>query len=601
MRFTRIPHHTPFYLQTTEVTQGQWRAIMGNNPSGFNECGDACPVEQVSWHDAQTFITRLNALGDGKYRLPSQKEWEFAALANKEFSRKVNGTAWHAGNSMATTHPVAQKKANPWGLFDMAGNVREWLADAAPGSSGPEAGWKRATRGGDWSSDPDELSPVTHRFEDPNWHSITVGLRLVREESSKERPVPSSRLKTQLPQLLQGMLNTHERLRAVTADMNAARASLSKARGVLMPDIKASASMGPDHLQTDTSKIDSRLFARQQALTLNQTLWDFGKSFSEIDKAEIARRQAENNLILAHQELLLDGISAYVNLFKAYRTMDYARQSVENIQRQAGMEESRVTLGSGYPADVLQTKSQLAGAQARLTRARGGVETAGNRFRTLFHHEPPPLDEMQQVSLPAAPLPASLEGYLDQVRQGSLQLENVRLAKALAEAEERRVVGAELSPRVSLTAETNKKRNDSGAEEIRKEHFIKLEMNYQFNTGLAGVHALQASRNQKDAAEMRLQDASGNLEEQARNAWQNLLTLRENAALLTNQAHIAEAFLRMAQEERLQGRRSLIDVLAGETAMINAQSDAVAAEADVTIAAYQILKIANRLVLQDLP
>jgi len=71
-----------FYMQTTEVTQGQWKAVMGSNPSYFSTCGDNCPVEQVSWNDIQTFITALNSRGEGTYRLPTEAEWEYAARAN---------------------------------------------------------------------------------------------------------------------------------------------------------------------------------------------------------------------------------------------------------------------------------------------------------------------------------------------------------------------------------------------------------------------------------------------------------------------------------------------------------------------------------------
>ena len=129
----------PFYLQTTEVTQGQWKSVMGDNPSRFKECGDNCPVEQVSWDDAQRFIIRLNGMEGNnpfKYRLPTEAEWEYAVRAGTKtvFSFGDNPTklgeyAWNSGNSEGKTHPVGQKKPNAWGLYDMHGNVWEWVAD----------------------------------------------------------------------------------------------------------------------------------------------------------------------------------------------------------------------------------------------------------------------------------------------------------------------------------------------------------------------------------------------------------------------------------------------------------------------------------------
>ncbi len=126
-----------FYMGVTEVTQGQWRAIMDNNPSHFKNCGDDCPVEQVSWDDVQEFIRRLNQKeGSEKYRLPTEAEWEYAARAGST-TRYSFGNAeimlgeygWYNGNSGFKTQVVAQKMPNAWGLYDMHGNVWEWVQD----------------------------------------------------------------------------------------------------------------------------------------------------------------------------------------------------------------------------------------------------------------------------------------------------------------------------------------------------------------------------------------------------------------------------------------------------------------------------------------
>jgi len=134
----------PFYLQTTEVTQGQWKAVMGSNPAKFKDCGDDFPVEQVSWSDAQEFIDELNRReAGGKYRLPTEAEWEYAARAGSttEFcfgddKDLLGNFAWYRGQgfnedfgAVRTTHPVASRQPNAWGLYDMHGNVFEWCQD----------------------------------------------------------------------------------------------------------------------------------------------------------------------------------------------------------------------------------------------------------------------------------------------------------------------------------------------------------------------------------------------------------------------------------------------------------------------------------------
>jgi formylglycine-generating enzyme required for sulfatase activity len=116
-----------------EVTQGQWKAVMGNNPSYFSKCGNNCPVEQVSWDDVQVFLQKLNAKTGKQYRLPSEAEWEYACKggSDNEYceSDDLDAVAWYKYNSIDKTHAVGLKKPNGYGLYDMIGNVGEWSSD----------------------------------------------------------------------------------------------------------------------------------------------------------------------------------------------------------------------------------------------------------------------------------------------------------------------------------------------------------------------------------------------------------------------------------------------------------------------------------------
>jgi formylglycine-generating enzyme required for sulfatase activity len=157
-----------FSMGKTEVTQGQWRALMGSNPSSFSNCGDNCPVEKVSWEDAEQFVSTLSAKTGKTYRLPSEAEWEYACRAGGRHeycgSDSADSVGWYSGKA---TNPVAGKQANAWGLHDMSGNVWEWTEDCwnRNYNNAPTDGiaWTsgdcslRVVRGGSWFLNPQFL------------------------------------------------------------------------------------------------------------------------------------------------------------------------------------------------------------------------------------------------------------------------------------------------------------------------------------------------------------------------------------------------------------------------------------------------------------
>ena len=192
---TNVPS---FLIGKTEVTQGQWKTLMGSNPSRFSSCGDDCPVETVSWEQAQEFSRRLSQKTGKKYRLPSEAEWEYAARAgnsNKwsfgDNDSQLSGHAWYSGNSRTWTQRVAQKRPNAFGLFDMHGNVWEWVQDCwhdnYAGTPTDGSAWTagcsgslRVLRGGSWAHGPTDLRSARRDGFSPDGRSGGSGLRLAR-------------------------------------------------------------------------------------------------------------------------------------------------------------------------------------------------------------------------------------------------------------------------------------------------------------------------------------------------------------------------------------------------------------------------------------
>jgi formylglycine-generating enzyme required for sulfatase activity len=157
----RIPGKT-YEIGKYEVTQAQWISVMGNNPSKFKNCGDMCPVEKVSWDDAQVYIQRLNEKTGKQFRLPTEAEWEYACYGGNQSEYcggdDADAVAWTDSRGNEETHPVGQKKANGYGLYDMSGNVMEWTTDCWEGNCA-----QRVFRGGSWLNSPHDVR-VSYRI-----------------------------------------------------------------------------------------------------------------------------------------------------------------------------------------------------------------------------------------------------------------------------------------------------------------------------------------------------------------------------------------------------------------------------------------------------
>jgi len=167
-----------FYIGEFEVTQAEWLAVMGNNPSSHVACGSRCPVDQVSWLGADEFVQKLNQLTGRTYRLASEAEWEYAARSgglNEIYSggNDIDAVAWYDANSGYTTHPVGQKQANGLGLHDMSGNVEEWVSD----NYGQTFATDHVIRGGGADGGPTTTTSRAHERPGAVWEFL--GFRIV--------------------------------------------------------------------------------------------------------------------------------------------------------------------------------------------------------------------------------------------------------------------------------------------------------------------------------------------------------------------------------------------------------------------------------------
>jgi formylglycine-generating enzyme required for sulfatase activity len=185
------PHHVkitkPFLMAATPVTQAQWKAVMGTNPS--HSKGDDRPVDTVSWNDAVAFCEKLSINERRHYRLPTEAEWEYACRAGTQTPFAGTGEladmGWFSSNSDQQTHPVAQKKPNDWGLYDMHGNVWQWCSDGygpyggdAVDPKGAKDTTSRMNRGGGWSEVPSHCRAAYRKWNAPGAWDGRIGFRI---------------------------------------------------------------------------------------------------------------------------------------------------------------------------------------------------------------------------------------------------------------------------------------------------------------------------------------------------------------------------------------------------------------------------------------
>ena len=259
---TQVRISRAFEISRHEVTQGQWQAVMGSNPSSDTSCGADCPVETVSWNDVQEFIARLNAEGDGyEYSLPTEAEWEYSARAGTTGDRygMLDSIAWHNMNSGARIHPVGLKAANEFGLHGMLGNVHELVEDwygIYPGGYVTNPTWPfssshRVIRGGSYhDSASANRSPYRH------WVELTaryanVGFRVRRVLKSVATPSLGGRLELGVP-------------KEFTIPASEAGNLLNGSRSFFV-HVPSSASRLRITVASDTPEIDVDLFVSYQA------------------------------------------------------------------------------------------------------------------------------------------------------------------------------------------------------------------------------------------------------------------------------------------------------------------------------------------------
>ncbi|WP_245613075.1 TolC family protein [Skermanella stibiiresistens] len=395
--------------------------------------------------------------------------------------------------------------------------------------------------------------------------------------------------------LIDKATESHDRLRAAAAAADGARNALRISQGGWYPTLSFSVNGGREMTNKPPPQSDTDMGANQISVRAGQLLYDFDATNSDIKRARLGVVRSEVAVSRTRQDLLVEGLTAYANLARAHRLLVYARQSEDNIRRQTGLEEVRLNEGFGFTTDVLQAKSQLAGAQARRVATQEAMRNALNRFQAFFGHVAFKLDTLRVLAPPKVPVPATLDEALSLARRHNPLLQELALATAAAQQGVASVRGRTLYPRLDAVLEQNLKNDVAGQPGRQNETLFKIQLTFSLNSGLTAVNTIRLAESELRVADANWADQERQVMESVRNSWDRLESARMQAELLRDQEGLAAGFLEVARSERELGTRSLIDLLAGETTLINARSDALAAETELVLASYRLLAVTGSL------
>ncbi len=393
-----------------------------------------------------------------------------------------------------------------------------------------------------------------------------------------------------LKPLLDDLVKTHERIQAAQASADSADKLVDRARSGYLPRVDAIAEGGIEEM-TKPHETSTDKWRNVQTLRATQLLYDFGGTSGNVAMYRGIRDEVGARYDQTVQDVIIEGISAYLMVIRAREMLKYAIISEDNVKQITGMQEALVRRGAALSYEELQAKGQLAGAQSHRVTVERALATAKNDFRSLFGFEPDDrqVEVMKEPEVPFNLIPGSLEKALDTAMKDNPQLRELShsVERTQGDYDARK---ASYFPKLQLVGESQRKENDQGDSGMRYENRGSVQMTYNLFSGGGDVANVGSARDEITATRKRLQDRRRSVEENVRNAWVDLQTLKKNVELYQNQANITWEFLGLIKKKKaVGGDVNLLDILVGERDYISAISAKVVSDIDVKISAYTLL------------
>ena len=417
------------------------------------------------------------------------------------------------------------------------------------------------------------------------------------------KPISSQDLNTNLDfdlvRSLELVLKNHKLIEASKIDSKAAEFRVKQSKGAYYPSLDVTANYGHERIIKHGPTNDTQLVARDATAKITQTITDFGLRESTVKTSELSLKQSLALEKQVKNDLLLRALTAYLRVIQSRESVKYAVQSVANIKKQTELEDAAVSAGGGLTSDVLQAKTQLAGAQARLIQFEGVLDAAKHEFEYLYGFFPKNLNDLKLTKSITDQLPQSIEETVENTMKNNPSLIAARITEDIGK-EAINTARSSLFPTIKGILSHSEKQDFGGIVGFKRESSAKIDFSYPLNLSFSEYAGKDAAVESYLATSTRIRDQENMIKQMVRTTWDGLDTAQKNAEFLTNQARISGEFLELARKERKAGNRTLLDVLGGETALINAQADAIAAKIEVLINSYTLLSLMGGLTLDTI-
>jgi outer membrane protein TolC len=398
-----------------------------------------------------------------------------------------------------------------------------------------------------------------------------------------------------IKQELELMLKKHNLTRALEADVQGAKSGLRVVRSVWFPKLNYNHKFGREKYEFDTSNIKTDNNIQQETIGFNQLIWDFGATNAAISKANEVLHQAKKKQELLRQNLVLQGIESYINIWLAWKLKTNAEEHVQILTKHVELVQKRVEIGKGYTADLVQVKSQLEGAKGYVAKEHNKWLEANHHFHALFGRNDVVPDELESIISPTKHLPHDMKEVVAEALSNHISLSLAKHSTAEAQYEVKRTKASEWFPQVSLLGDIKRLRNLSGTEGDRVSRSITIFADYEFDFGFKASNTVKVALMKARSLEEQTQHLETQVLENARKSWDNLLSFKKQAKYFKHQVDFGEKFISLAQVELELGRRSLLDVLNGEAILFTARKESITSEVKAVLAAYQVLHAIGKL------